>query len=122
MKELIELLPSDPSSFMWGVVVALVTAYFLSIFRAAGSDTWRWIKQHTGPKDVGRKFEPTLYDRGVCVWAREHTLAEKGADGFTYYPYSRWRRKCFRQIYDEAQRGLIKEFLMVAPGAPLVNR
>jgi hypothetical protein len=114
------LLPSDPSSFVWGAVVGGAVAFLTGFLQKAGEETFSALsrKINPGPPDpvqVDGKFSPTKFAPVDCAWVLEVKLYEYEQRGYTYYPHPKNGGRCFRVTSDGHRP--IKEFLVVQPGA-----
>jgi hypothetical protein len=110
-------------SFTWGATAtAAVIALWSGFFKKAGEALFALAAARLKPPrsvQVDGKFVPTLYAPGSCAWINELKLYDREQEGFTYYPYGKRSAKCFRITSDG--REVLKEFLMVQPGAVAID-
>lgn len=112
-------LPSDPLSFLWGLVVASVAIVATGFLREAGKELWGALKKRffpppapePEPVQVDRTFQPTLYTGADCIWSRHESVSRRVAEGYTFYPHPSNGGKVV-QGYGREQ-----SFLMVKPNA-----
>jgi hypothetical protein len=108
----------DWPSFGWGVVTGGVIAFWAGFFKKAGEALFTAVSARFKPPEpiqVDGKFIPNLFPPGSCAWVNELKLYEYEEQGYSYYPYGKRNARCFRLISDGPK--LLKEFLMVKPGA-----
>ena len=113
-------IPSDLSSFAWGAAVGGVAAFGTGFLKKAGEQAFGFLSNKLNPKtpdpvQVDGKFVPTRYVPGACALVNEMKLYEFEEKGYTYYPHPSSDARCFRITSDG--RNLLKEYLLVQPGA-----
>lgn len=74
--------------------------------------------QPPAPIEVERRYQPSLFELGGCSWVSELDVPEFENVGYTHYPHPSGALMCFRMTSDG--RRMVKEFLMVKPGAKRV--
>jgi len=116
-------LPSDWPSFLLGIVVGGLAAFFTGFLKKLGEDAWGALKGRLFPKPpepvlVPTDFEPTLFKPGSCEWVREEYLSDKKAQRYTYYPHPNGGAPCYRVVVGMGHNQN-KEFLMAKPDAKL---
>lgn len=115
------ILPTDWPSFVWGLAIGALGAFFTGFLKKAGEESWLMLKKRLFPEppqpiQVATNFDPVLYEGGGCAWVSELKKHDKEAEGYTYYPHPTAGAKCFR-VVRSGNGNLNKEFLMVMPNA-----
>ena len=113
-------LPTDLVSFIWGIVLALLGAFFTGFFKKAGEHGYEAVRARLlpppkQPVEVDRHFEPTLFKPEACAWVRETRVQEFEEKRYTHYPHATGAPGCYRITSNGISS--FKEFLMVTPDA-----
>lgn len=105
-------LPTDITSFIWGIVSAGLVLVAGGFFREAGKDLWLWIKPKKAADIlVDEAFNGELYDTANCLWVREESLSRYEKTYF-FYPHPNNGGRCCRK------QGKTPTYLMVKNGSP----
>ena len=112
-------LPTDWSSFLWGMLIGSVAAFGTGFLKKAGEHAFSYLVGKINPKlpdpeQVDGRFVPTRFPAGLCAWVREVQLYEYEQRSYTYYPHPKNNARCFRVTSDG--KNPVKEFLLVRPG------
>jgi hypothetical protein len=105
---------------VWGAAIAGLAAFGTGFLKKAGEHTFTNVAGKLNPKPpepehVDGRFVPTRFAPGLCAWVSEQKLYEYEEKGYTYYPHPSNSAHCFCNTSDG--RGLVREFLLVQPGA-----
>lgn len=114
------LLPTDLSSFAWGLVLGAGAAFAAGFLQKAGDHAFVYLASKISPSppepvQVDGRFLPTRFAPGDCAWVNEIKLYDCEAQGYTYYLHPKSNARCYRVTSDGARP--LKEFLLVKPGA-----
>lgn len=118
------ILPTDLPSFVWGLAIGALGAFFTGLFKKLGEESWLVLKGKIFPKppepiEVAKNFEPKIYEPGSCAWVPELKVVDKEAENYTHYPHPTNGAKCYR-VVRSGNGNLYKEFLMAKPDAKKV--
>jgi hypothetical protein len=119
----VSLIPTDWTSFIWGIAVGGLAALFSGVIKKAGEDLYCLIKARIKapePVPVSHDFDPILFEHGECSWVPESKRATRATEGYTYYPHGKRGAKCFRMVH--TVHGQTNEWLMVRPNAKRLPR
>ncbi|WP_317933224.1 hypothetical protein [Halioxenophilus sp. WMMB6] len=113
------MLPSDLSSFIWGLVSGIVVVVFSSFFSAAGGDLWRWVKAKVSPSpppplQVRADFKPRDRIFDECAWVHGQRTTLRELEGYRFYLHPKTRARCFRELQFEGEEPF-QEWLMLKP-------
>ena len=114
----------DWKSFLWGVGVGGLGAFFTGFLRKLGEDVYRTVKSKLFPEPpepvrVDKSFKPSAFDPSKCVWVREGKVSKYEVQNYSFYPHPKNGGKCFRVTGDGSST--TNEYLMVAPDATKVE-
>ncbi|MEQ5843007.1 hypothetical protein N0A02_26485 [Paraburkholderia acidicola] len=111
------IIPTDLSSFLWGVAVSSFVAFGTGFVKKAGEDFYLWTKKKANPPppepiEVDRRFVPAEYKGGGCSWVPEQRIEELKERGYALYLRPDDDAPCFRVVAVNGRQA--REFLMVA--------
>lgn len=117
------LIPTDWTSFIWGIAFGGLAALSSGIIKKAGEDLYGLIKARVKapePVLVSHDFAPVLFEPGECSWVPESKRATREAEGYMHYPHGKRGAKCFRIVH--TVHGQTSEWLMAKPNAKRLPR
>jgi len=82
------ILPTDWPSFLWGLAIGALGAFFTGFLKKLGEESWLVLKGKLFPTppepiQVATNFEPNSYEPGSCAWVPELKLHDKVAESYT---------------------------------------
>ncbi|MGZ8984553.1 MAG: hypothetical protein ACXW11_11490 [Methylotenera sp.] len=113
-------LPTDLSSFAWGVLIGGLVAFATGFFQKAGEHTFTFVKNKINlappePEQVDGRFVQNICLPDKCAWVNEARLYEFEQKNYSYYPHPKNNARCYRITSDGHHT--IKEYLLVQPGS-----
>lgn len=113
-------LPTDWNSFIWGVAVGGLGAFFTAFPKKFGEDAYAVLKSKCFPKPpepikVDAKFAPSASEAPESAWVPEGRVYDYEAKNYSYYLHPKTGGKCFRVVGEGNSSR--REFLMVPPDA-----
>jgi len=90
------LLPTDLTSFIWGLLIGAAAIFLHGFVSKFGEDAADAVKRRIFPKpsepplrpqpvEVDKSFLPPVCQGGSCIGVRELQTGEKEAQGYTFY-------------------------------------
>ncbi len=110
-------MPTDPISFIWGVVVTAVAIIGSGLLKAASADLYKWLKGKVSPPPiepilVERSFQPKSSEGHSLSWVSEDKVFRLQSEGYEHYLLPENKAKCYRLVHS-GNGGQFKEWLMV---------
>jgi hypothetical protein len=114
----VDFLPSEPISFIWGLVVGGLAVFVGAVVSSAGTDTWAWLKRRLKPPppestQVASTFTLPEADPNSLEWILDHRVIEFEARGYTLARHPDTGGPCF--FVSVEPQGETRQFLMHKP-------
>ena len=114
------MLPSDLTSFVWGLVSGALAVVLSSFLGAVGADLWRWLKSKLHPPEpdpvqIDSLFKEKVDPENQTIWVHENRRKACELEGYQYFRHPSNGARCFRGLVLDDEEYF--EWLMIKPGA-----